>query len=497
MKNIGVVGFLIVIIFVFTSCASSKKNYSPAKKYAAAQLQADYILLKNILQKKHPALYWYTPQPKMDIYFDKYYAVIKDSMTEQQFAWLVLAPLINKIYCGHTSVSLSKNYSRWIKNKFTPSFPLYLKVWNDSMVVYANLNQQKDTVFKKGFLVTSINGIPTATMLKYMLAFLPQDGYASNVSYHRLSANFPYYHRNIFGLSKMYTIGYTDTNGAAATAKLPLFIPAKDTSKKDSLKNITATQKIQKLTKKEKLLRYRNFTIDSSSMFATLTLNTFSNGRLRKFFRQSFNKLAQQNIANVIVDIRQNGGGRVNMSTLLTKYISRLPFKIADSAYATARGLGGFHKYFTGGFFNSLQMWLTSRKKSDGNYHLTRVEKHLYAPKKNNYKGKVYVVISGPTFSAATLFCNAIKGQQGITLVGEPTGGGWYGNSGIIIPDVKLPNSGLRVRMPLYKMVQVQHGQLKGQPVMPDVLVPPSYDALINGYDKKLEVIKKLIGVKK
>src|SRR5688572_11004100 len=98
-------GLIIVSLF---SCSLSKKAYSPAKKYPVTDLRNDYLLLKDILEKKHPSLYWYTTRDSMDIYFSKYYNSIKDSMTEQQFAWHILAPLVDKIRCGHTSVSMSR-----------------------------------------------------------------------------------------------------------------------------------------------------------------------------------------------------------------------------------------------------------------------------------------------------------------------------------------------------------------------------------------------------
>ncbi len=480
--------FLIIIIF-FCSCASSKKNYNPAKKYAPETLQKDYALLRNILEAKHPSLYWYTPKEKMDEYFDKFYAVIKDSMTEQQFAWLAVAPLIDKIHCGHTSISLSKSYSKWVKGKAIPSFPLYLKVWNDSMVVYGNLNFKKDIVFKRGTLITSINGIPNKILLKYMLEFLPEDGYAYNVSYLRLSANFPYFHRNIFGLSKSYTVGYLDSAGVEQKAVLPIFTPTKDSLRKDSIIRVEK----KKMPKEQKLLQYRSFSIDSTKNFATITLNTFSNGHLRKFFRRSFKQIRKENIQHLILDIRNNGGGKVGMSTLLTKYISHIPFKISDSTYTQSRGLGKYAKYIRGGKLNNVQMFLTSRKNKDGNYHIRRLENHFYQPKKNNYDGKLYVIIGGTTFSASTLFCNAVKGQKNITLVGEETGGGWYGNNGIMIPDITLPNSNIRIRLPLFRMVQQNHGQVKGTGIPPDIFVGPSYDAILKSYDKKMQVVRALI----
>ena len=488
---------LLIIIFsssiILNSCTATK-NYSPAKKYPAAVLQKDFVLLKNILEAKHPSLYWYTPKEKINAYFDRYYNVIKDSMTEQQFAWLAVAPMLDKIRCGHTSMSLSKKYSKWAKNKIVPSFPLYLKYINDSLVVYGNLNQKNDTIIKRGTVITSINGVTNNVMVKYMLEFLSEDGYANNVSYMRISGNFPYYHRNVFGLSKSYTVTYLDSLGKEQKAILPLYAPIIDTAIKASVKTeIVPKQKKVKITRSQKLQQFRTLEVDSSKQFATLTINTFSEGHLRTFFRRSFKKLQKENIKNLIIDIRSNGGGRVGMSTLLTKYISKLPFKIADTVATQSRGVGGYGKYISGRFFNNIQMMLMSSKRKDGLYHLKRFENHLYKPKQNNYNGKVYVLIGGNTFSASTLFCNAIKGQAYIKLVGEETGGGAFGNTGIMIPNITLPNTGVRVRLPLFRLVQPNYGQVKGVGILPDILVPPSYDALKNGYDKKIVLVKSLI----
>ena len=95
------------IVTLFYSCSVSK-NYNPDKKYSEEELQQDYTLLRNILEKKHPSLYWYTSKDSMDYFFDEGYKAINDSMTELQFGWKILAPLTSTIHCGHTSFSMSK-----------------------------------------------------------------------------------------------------------------------------------------------------------------------------------------------------------------------------------------------------------------------------------------------------------------------------------------------------------------------------------------------------
>ena len=124
---------------------------------------------------------------------------ITDSMTELQFGWKILAPLTSKIHCGHTSFGMSKGWNKFIRKKRIPSFPLHLKIWKDTMVVTANLNR-RDSVIKKGMLITSINGMKNNELIKKMFDYLVEDGYEDNVNYLRLSTSFPYFHRNIFGI---------------------------------------------------------------------------------------------------------------------------------------------------------------------------------------------------------------------------------------------------------------------------------------------------------
>jgi hypothetical protein len=482
-----------ILLVFFTGCSVSK-NYNAGKKYSPQQLKQDYILLRNILEKKHPSLYWYTSKDSMDQFFDKGYQSITDSMTELQFGWNVLAPVINKIRCGHTSFGMSKNWYKFIEKKHIqiPSFPLYLKIWNDTMVVTANLNR-KDSIIKKGTLITSINGMRNYDIIHQMFNYLSLDGYADNVNYIRISSNFPFYHRNVFGLFQNYSVGYIDSTGQEKYTLLHMFVPDSTKEKMDStFKMLTRHQYHKQLIE-----NFRSLSIDSSINTAVMTLNTFSKGgrrHLRTFFRRSFRKIKKDNIHNFVLDLRSNGGGDIGMFVLLTKYLRNTPFKASDSSFAIAKSLKPYTKYISGGFFDNLGLFFLTHKEKDGNRHYGYWERHLFHPKKSShFNGKVYVLINGPTFSASTLFCNAVKGQSNIKLVGEETGGGWYGNNGIMIPDITLPITKLRVRLPVFRIVQYHHIDLKGTGVTPDVFIPPTVDGVRRSLDRKMLLVKEMI----
>ncbi len=486
--------FPFILVGLLTACSASK-NYNPDKKFSRQELQQDYTLLRNILEQKHPSLYWYTPKDSMNFYFDSLYNNISDSMTELQFGWKILAPLTQKIHCGHTTFGMSKNWGKYIRNKTIPSFPLFFKVWEDTMIVTANLNR-KDSLIKPGTLITSVNNIRNHELIQQMFQYLPADGYADNVNYIRISSNFPYFHRNIFGIYKNYRVSYIDSTGNEKNITIPMWMPVKDTTKKKKAEPVKKIPRWQ--LKKERRENARSMVIDSSINTAIITLNTFASGggkHLRSFINKSFKKIRQQEIKNLIIDLRSNGGGEINMSSLFTKYIRNQPFRVTDTAFAVSKSLSPYTKYIKQGFLTNLGLFfLTKKKKVDSNYHFGFYERKIYEPKANNhFDGKVYVLINGPTFSASTLFCNLVKGQENVTLVGEDAGGGWHGNNGIMIPDIILPTTKLRVRLPLFRLVQYNHVVKDGRGVPPDIYIPPIAEAVKEGLDRKMIIVKEMI----
>ncbi|HEV7333425.1 MAG TPA: S41 family peptidase [Flavisolibacter sp.] len=477
---------LVCIGWLLGSCTVSR--YNPSRKFSPQQLQEDYSIFRGSLEESHPSLYWYTPKDSMDFYFDVGRSKLKDSLTEGQFR-IVLSYVISKMRCGHTTVRPSRAAAE-ATGQNAP-FPLYIKAWPDTVVVMANLNR-KDSNIHRGVILKKIDNRPIATVLDSLFSFLSTDGYNQTHKYQTLSNGNAF--RNLyaaaFGLKSRMPVEYIDTLGQLRTATLSLYNPRADSSRTTRPAVKQPSRRERKKFEREAM---RNLRFDSALHMAVLEVNTFTKGYgLRRFFRRSFKELEKKGVTNLVVDMRGNGGGSVILSNLLTKYIADQPFSIADTLYAVQRS-SDYGKYRSGRFFNWLFLQFLTKKRRDGNYHFWLFENKKFKPrKKHNFNGTTYILTGGNTFSAATLFAKSLQAQDDVIVVGEETGGGAYGNSAWLIPDVTLPHTKVRYRLPLFRLI-IDKDSEKGRGVIPDVPALPTVDALRKSEDYKMEKVKSLI----
>jgi len=499
--------FLLLSALFFLSCKTSEKGFRADRKYAPDELRKDYMIFRHLLESWHPSLYWYTTPDSMSAYFDEGYAAIRDSMTEPQFR-TVLSYVIAKVDCGHTSVRASKAYAHYLDTAKLRQFPLILKFWNDTMVVSANLNR-RDSILKRGTQVISINGRTTRQLVDTLFNYIVTDGRNQTGKYQYLSTglHFSSWYKDVFGYSDSFDIVYRDTSGMSQAARIPIYDPKADTVRRSlgrvllpgtAQRGQGPAQRLRPPTRHERRKRERLLTrsllLDSASHTAFLTLNTFEHGyRLRSFFRHGFAKMKDQKVQNLVIDVRSNGGGDASLSTLLTRYLIDKRFKLADSLY-TIRRHSPYDRYINNGFIYEVLTLVASRKHGDGKYHFGYFERHYYTPfRKNHFDGHVYILTGGNSFSATCLFAGALKGQSNVRLVGEETGGAYYGNTAWMIPDVTLPNTHVRFRLPRFRLVVDRQREKDGRGILPDVPSLPTVEAIGKGQDFKTSRVKELI----
>lgn len=488
-----------LVILTAVGCAAPRASYSPNKKYSPQQLQEDYSFFRGTLEESHPGLYWYSSKVEMDRYFAWGENQLHDSLTEPQFR-NVLSYVAAKINCGHTVVRGSKEYSRFRDTAITKVFPLSIKFWPDSSssqfvtaAVAANLIRN-DTVLKRGVEIKKINGQSISFLLDTLTQYISSDGYNLTHKYQNLSnrGGFGSAYTSIFGAKEDYIIEYKDSTGDERSVVIPSYNPRTDSLSRNAVRRFSGTNP----SDRKKLIKQstRSFRIDSLEKTGIMDLNSFGRQlNLKSFFKASFRKMQLHKIPNLVLDVRGNGGGSVSNSTALTRLLINKRFRVADTLFANTRN-SHYKKQIENYFFTRIFMLLMTSKKKDGNYHFGYFEKHFFKPKKkNHFDGNVYIITGGNSFSATTLFSQTVKGQHNIFIVGEETGGGAYGNNAWLIPDVTLPVSGVRFRLPLFRLVLNKNVPKDGRGVQPEIESKPTLDAIRRGVDYKMEKVMGLI----
>jgi C-terminal processing protease CtpA/Prc len=109
------------------------------------------------------------------------------------------------------------------------------------------------------------------------------------------------------------------------------------------------------------------------------------------------------------------------------------------------------------------------------------------------FVGDTVVLIGGLTFSGGAEFATLVKQTNAATLIGEETGGGYCGNTSGIHINLTLPESGIRIRVPLYRYIFQRTGPMCEHGVLPDVEAPITRADVVAGRDAPMEIAKELL----
>jgi C-terminal processing protease CtpA/Prc len=136
-------------------------------------------------------------------------------------------------------------------------------------------------------------------------------------------------------------------------------------------------------------------------------------------------------------------------------------------------------------------IWL---KRQSFAYPMTRVENrkvytvHLQPLKEKRYKGQVFVLVNGLTASSASMCASFLKYKAQAKIVGEETGGGEAGNSGLGNIEVTLPQTGFRVQIPNFYL-NYHVTQDLGRGIRPDIFFESKLASILRGSDDMLEKV--------
>lgn len=502
-------GHLLLISTVFIGACSSVKDFNytiTEKKHSVEALKKDVDLSYQILKEGHPGLYWYISKKQLDGKFDSLKKAINEPLTTAQF-YQKLSPVIAAIRCGHTSlrypsvVQKDKKEREAIKNKIYPLQQFTYAVVDEKLIIINN--KSKDKTIKTGTEILEIDGLAPKEIFNIISTGFSYDGYNALSRNKRIERSFPQLYKIYFAEQDSIAIKLKKDSAVIST-----YISFYDKKKEEALKKkVDTVKKIAEapVKKAPNSIKHRGNKVndeyqldfkflDKEKEVAYMKIKSFSvpTANFPLFYKQCFDSINIAKTKNLVIDIRNNPGGTLSASLALFAYLTDKEFVYLDKPINNGRF--NANKYGTG--FQKLTYYLTGF--NDDNNLYEDDEGHFfsfmkgYSPqkaRKDNYKGKVYVLINEFSFSASSLLSANLKAINRATFVGTETGGGANQCTAGRIPVVTLKNSKLGLRFGLNRMAPVYQQKEMGRGVFPDVAMQSTLQDRISNYDRELQWI--------
>ncbi len=523
--------FVCLIAAIYTSCKSVEKyNAEVLEVHKIADLQRDVDKTYHKLQKNHPRLYQYISKEQLDFKFDSLKKSINSPLTSKEF-YLKLAPVVKTIGQGHISVSPPQlkrsklDRKTLLKKKFDFYSNQYSYVEDHLMLLDA---KNGDSLIIGSELISINNETPQDLIKKYNKN-ISSDGYNKTLFKGFVGSRF----QRFYNKDK----GYFDSLTVVYKLKDSVFnrnyswvdkVAKKDSTKVDSLKisvpkkkRTKAERKIEKETAKKKQKERSKYGyisqikentremtfIGADSLTAYMKIRGFTRGDSEAFYQESFQLLDSLNSKNLIIDLRDNGGGRIKEINDLYKYLAQKDFNFINESEVTTRtpflnmALSNTNSKVLQSFAMLISPVIITHnllktKKKDGKlYYRFRYSK-LQSPHENNFQGNIYVLINGNSFSASSIISTNLKATGRATIVGEETGGAYNGTVAGLFKKYKLPTSNIIISMGLMQIDSPYKVTPDGYGVTPDIEIDSTLENYKSGVDPLINWVLENIRIK-
>lgn len=452
--------------------AQPAKSIDPQRTITADSARRSITELLNEMARKHPGFYRYTPKAAFTHFIDSSLAAIDRPLNQLEY-YRKLKPLIAKIHCVHTSVSLPDSYINDL-NQQPNMLPLDVYFKGEQAFIIHNYSDNRAVPI--GAELLSINGHSIKTIKDQLFTMISADGFNQTWKYQALNNRFAQAYRANYEIAKTFKIMVATSQG----------------NKEFVLSAVTNNAIPMPVAMDRKQQPRLDFVIDDS--VAILSIRSFGDTdikaggqQFKKFMAGVFKDLKANHIQELVIDLRDNTGGSDPNAALLCRYLINRPFRYWDRIEVTAPfalSLKGSAKLVYGKpvKVDSVYLWRKSHFTHEFDFY------EQQQPQADVYNGKLVLLVNGACLSSCADVAAVLQYNERAVLLGEETGGGYQGNNSGLIPEAKI-DFGIKVSIPLLKYINavdlnknVAHG------TFPDI----SYDLTIDDVLQNRDPIRKL-----
>lgn len=474
------------VVFCFTLCLASdfaeantadKEPNEPsyAKVIAPEKLKEDLDFLFKTIEEVHPNMYAYTSEEEFNPLREQLYKSINRPMNRLEFYKLV-ALVVASLKNGHTFIEPPFIDFQEYAKKGGKIFSLGLYCDEESVILsdyYGPLD------LSTGVEVLTIDNQNAKEFLINIAKYFAAEGKPHNLVIPQRKGWLPMFlwleKGNVDSL--ILQIKTNDGDVKKYDIKALDYEELKNYQKKKVNK---AESKTKSTSKPEN--QWYSYRYIQEYDTGLIEFNMFYDmEQFKKFLKETFTKIRDQNVISLIIDIRKNPGGSSNLGDELLKYLTDKPFRQFEKIqFKISRQLfknqSGLKKLFPDAAIGSTVTNEGEFKKPQDN--------------PLRFKGRVFTLIGPKSASSSVSFASAVKHFQIGTLIGQETVDTPV-SYGDCIYEV-LPSSGLRFSTACKYFVDAG-GKPDGRGVLPDYEVKQKPEDTAKGADTVLQFTLNLI----
>jgi len=462
----------ILSLITAISCLATTAQDNPyeSSTLTAAQLQEDFAIFESSLKKNHPNLTYYTSEAALESAFVEIKNSLQQEMSPIEF-YRLLTPLLPLIGNNHTNIKPPTSYIQWL-NSGAKRFPFRLFHADDTLYVAEDYSEEY--TIKEGSVLVSINGVEVGELFDQFLANISTDGNNQTDPILRASNGFSRYMAYYHALAESFEIVYLDADQTLQTATIKALYA----------NEIVRNGKLRMYKRDKPTVEY-SFTIEENvGLLSVHTFSPTSAKAFREFLATTFAELKEKNIDRLLIDLRHNRGGYPESSDELLSYFIQEEIFTVKEEYAITE------KVYHASYFEEDNFFKHFNKRKfvfkDGKYHVKGATNAAVKPKSTAYTKNVYVLMSGYSSSTTGQLLGLMKTHTKATFLGQEAGG----NPVSIVADdlltLVLPNSKIKVTLPVIASEMNVDFKNQGHGVTPDVELVETIEDWISKEDEVL-----------
>lgn len=461
------------VLFVICSVSSVSLQSSPL---------TDVELMHKALVELHPGYERYRTAEELSASYNALKAFADNNPSDLKL-YAEIQRFLSDLRCEHTVAELPKKLRNQKRERM---FPFHLRAFGDKLYI-----SHASAPLQRGDEVLSVNGYTTADIIKTLSDYVSYDGYTTHVINGKIASDY-----DLLG-------SYFEVLFPPVILGMDEFPESLSVEVKHQAQQQVATYEVQTidlatwqtLSGKPYRLNFKDaVSVEYQDKTAILTVDTFVNYRepinAKRKFSGIFKKFKKRKIERLIVDLRNNGGGSDDAQFALLTHLIKKPILINTKAWVK----GNSHKDWE----DKLTTWDKSlfdldyedlTPHPDGYELPTSAMGEAYKkakPAKERFRGEIILLTSKENSSGSAAALGILAEQSHITAIGEVTGGNLGGTTATIITFLKLPDSGIRVRVPMIRNVYNIPDVVDGYGLTPDIEVELTVADWLAGKDASL-----------